>query len=79
MKTSKDKKTLTPSKVLIKEEEPQIVDETTFVDTEADYVAYETEKLENKHENWLPENLRLDESSIENSFLVVNRIKFKIF
>lgn len=64
-KTSKDKKTLTPSKVRIKEEEePPIVDETTWVDIEDDVVAYETEKLENEHESWLPENLGLDDGEV---------------
>lgn len=68
-KTSKDKKTLTPSKVRIKEEEePPIVDDATFVDIEDDYVAYETEQLEIERENWLPENLGLDDGEVSWNF-----------
>lgn len=66
---TKEKKTLTPSKVRIKEEEePPIVDDSTFVDIEDDYVAYENEQLEIEHENWLPENLGLDDGDVSRSF-----------
>lgn len=64
MKT-KDKKKDTPSKTRIKEDlEPPVVDETTYVDVEEEYVEFEDAQLKILQKSSLPENLGLKEHEV---------------
>ena len=62
----KNKMNNTLSKMILKmeEEEPLVVDETTYVDVEQEYLTYEDNLLENENKRSVPENLELSEHEV---------------